>query len=285
MGNGRGPGGKRRSPHRLGRLGEDVVPLVRDALTEPDREPAARAVLGRFRWLSSLLQEPLLRSTETAARTLPEEAPQEHQLDLLRIVIEGRTASGGGPLQVSDLISGCRFVGATSAAVRDCLDAEFWAYVFSGLSGEVPGSANAVLDAIAKAGLHSPGRLTHGWSGLPQARNLLARLRLPWPQPFLAPRCETPIDHYLAMLDALFEAPSEYDYLAGHLLGLCRSFLTDHPALIWETLAICCSRGEGFAAGYLAGATGDGGFDFCMQYCGLRICLCVARSLPWSNRC
>ena len=46
------------------------------------------------------------------------------------------------------------------------------------------------------------------------------------------------------MLDALFEAPSEYDYLAGHLLGLCRSFLTDHPALIWETLAICCSRGE-----------------------------------------
>ena len=254
------PAGSAEAVVGLAALGEDVVPLVRAALTERGREPAARAALARFRWLKAFLQEPLLRSAETAARTIPDQAPEERQLDLLRVVIEARAACGGDPLQVSDTVPSCRFVAATSARVRDAVDAERWAYVFSGLSFSelsAAGPDGALLGIMAESELSSPARLTRGWSELSQARNLLARLRLPWPQINLAPRCETPIEHYLAMVDGLLDSPPEYNGFAGYLLGRCRPVLTDHPSLIWETVAICCSRAQGFMAGYLVGATGD----------------------------
>jgi hypothetical protein len=239
----------------LAALGEDVVPLVRDALTG-DRQPAARAALERFRWLRSLLREPLIRSTETAARTLPEDASEARQLDLLRVVIEARTGAGGGPLAVSDSIPSLRFVHATSPSVRDAVDAEGWAYLFSGLPDEASDSLGAVLEPSATTELRSLGRLTRGWSELPQARNHHARPRLPWPQRMLAPRCDTEVDRYLAMLDGLLGVPPERDYLAGRVLGQCGPVLAEHPALIWETLAVCRVRERDFVAGYLAGATG-----------------------------
>ncbi|MFC1435439.1 hypothetical protein ACEZDB_32840 [Streptacidiphilus sp. N1-3] len=242
----------------LAALGEDVVPLVREALADPDRRLAARAALERFQWLRALLREPLIRSTDTAARTLPEEAPEEHQLDLLRIVIEARAAAGGGPLPVSNSIPSRRFVDATSDPVREALDAEDWAYRFSGLPDEASDSVAAALGPVGAVELRPPGRAARGWSELAQARNQLARLRLPWPQQILAPRCDTPVEHCLAMLDGLLGVPEECDYLAGRVLARSGAVLADHPELVWETLAVCRIRGQDFVAGYLAGAGGGG---------------------------
>ena len=55
---------------------------------------------------------------------------------------------------------------------------------------------------------------------------------------------------------SLLELPPQYSHHAGFLLGRCRPLLDEHPALIWETLAVCWSKGGGFVRGYLAGATG-----------------------------
>ncbi|MEU6025126.1 hypothetical protein [Micromonospora sp. NPDC047134] len=243
----------------LAALGEDVLPLLADAAGDRDRRAAAQQALGRFRWLRALLREPLVRSTEIAARTIPEVAPEAHQLDLLRIVIEARAASGGGALQVSDRIPAHCLVAATSAPVREALAAEYWAYVFCGAADERPEVLWANVRAATEAQPpDSPGR---GWSMLAQARNHLSRPRLPWPQLLLVPRCETPTERYLAMLDGLATAPTERNYLAGYLLGRHRSIVDDDPALLWETLAIGILRGEEFRLGYVAGATGDRIFD------------------------
>lgn len=238
----------------LAALGEDVVPLVRAALADRDRQPAAQAALSRFRWLGALLQEPIVRAAETAARTIPETAPQEHQLDLLRVVIRARAASGAGPLLVSDTIPAFRLVAATSAELRTEVDGEYWAYLFSGLAADGDDALDA---ALLPASAVDPGRLTRGWSAISRAGNLLARPRLPWLREDLGPRPRTPVEHYLTMLDEVQTAPPEYGYHAGFLLGRCRPLLTEHPALAWETLAVCCYRGEDFMRGYVAGATGE----------------------------
>jgi hypothetical protein len=237
----------------LAALGDDVVPVIRAALADRSRQPAARAVLSQFRWLSTLLGGPIARASGTAARTIPEEAPQERQLDLLRILIEGGAAAGAGPLLVSDTIPAYRYVAAASPAIRAELDAEYWAYLFSGLAGAVDDDLDAALMPGTEA---DPSRLIRGWSQLSRARNLLARPRLPWPQEDLSPRPRTPVERYLMMLDELLETPPEYSHHAGFLLGRCRALLAEHPALIWETLAVCWSKGGAFVRGYLAGATG-----------------------------
>jgi hypothetical protein len=237
----------------LAALGEDGISLIRTALADRNRQPAAQAALGRFQWLSALLQEPVLRSAETAARTIPAQAPQEHQVDLLRVLMKARAACGVGPFMVSDTLPSYRYAAATSPDLRARLDAEYWAYAFSGLSG----GDDTLDEALTSVSEADPGRLIRGWSQISRARNLMARPRLPWPQAGLSPRCETPVEQYLAMLDQVVESPPDYGYHAGFLLGRCRPLLDDYPALIWETLAICCSRGGEFLRGYLVGATGD----------------------------
>ncbi|MFY1634960.1 hypothetical protein ACN27F_17085 [Solwaraspora sp. WMMB335] len=241
----------------LAALGEDVVPLLRGALTDWDRQPAARVAVNLFRWLRSLVREPILLSAEIAARTLPAAAPEDHQLDLLRLVIEARTTAGGGPLAVSDTVPTHRLVDAASDPVRDALAAEHWAYVFSGLTDDRPDAVWAAVEAGSGDGSpEAHDSLSRGWPLLALARNQFSRLRLPWPQPILVPRAATPTDRYLAMLDTLLSAPVEQDHLAGYLLGRGRSFVDANPMLFWETLAACLLRGEEFRKGYFAGATG-----------------------------
>ena len=257
---GEDPAGSAEALVGLAALGHDVVPLVRAAQADPARRAAAREALERFRWLRALLREPLIRLTETAARTLPDGIGEQRQLDLLRIVIAGRAAAGGDPLPVSDAVPALRYVEAACDPVRDALDAEGWVYLFSGLTGG-PGDPIGALLGPPDAGLpRGIGRLARGWPQLPQARNHLTRLRLPWPQLVLGPRCDTPVERYLAMLDGLLLSPPGRDYPAGRLLGRCTPALTEHPELIWETLAVCCLRGQDFVKGYLAGATGDRAF-------------------------
>ncbi|MGC5031071.1 NACHT domain-containing protein [Micromonospora sp. DT229] len=256
---GTNPAGRADALIGLAALGEDVLPLLTEAVG--DRQAAAQQALSRFGWLRALLREPLVRSTEIAARTIPEVAPETHQLDLLRIVIEARTASGGGALQVSDRIPAHCLVAATSAQVREALAAEYWAYVFSGSTDERPEVLWANLRAATEAQRDWADPLGGGWSMLSRARNHLSRRRLPWPQMILAPRCDTPTERYLAMLDGIATAPSERNYLAGYLLGRHRSMVDDNPALLWETLAIGLLRGEEFRLGYFAGANGDRVFD------------------------
>jgi hypothetical protein len=234
----------------LAALGEDVVPLVRAALTEPASRPAARDAVVRFQWLGELMREPLVRSAEVAARTIPDDVPEDHQLDLLRIVIEARAAVGGGPLRVADSVPAHRYVDATSEAVRDAVEAEHWAYVFSGFADD-----GLELEVLANS---DPARLARAWSAIPAARNLDVRQRLPWSRQVLEPRRSTSVDHYLAMLDGVLTAPDELDRLAGVVLGSCTPLLADHPDLVWETLAVCCLRGPVFRTGFLAGAAGTG---------------------------
>jgi hypothetical protein len=242
----------------LAALGEDVIPLLRTALSDPGRQAAAQAALARLRWLGASLREPVARVAEAAARTVPVQAPPEHQADLLRVVIRALAASGAGPLMVSDTIPAYRYVAATVPDLRASLDAEYWAYAFSGLAAEA-GTVDAALQPATAA---DPHRLIRGWSRLSRAGNILAGPRLPWPQAILAPRCDTPVEQYLAMLDQAAASPPELGYHAGFLLGTCRPLLDDQPALIWETLALCCSRGGEFLRGYLMGATGDRALQF-----------------------
>ena len=237
----------------LAALGEDVIPLLRAALADPGRQAAAQAALARLQWLGALLREPVARAAEAAARTIPAQAPPEHQADLLQVVIRALAAGGAGPLMVSDTIPAYRYVAATTPDLRASLDAEYWAYAFSGLAAE----AGTVDVALQLATAADPHRLIRGWSRLSRAENIAAGPRLPWPQPILAPRCDTSVEQYLAMLDQAAASPPELGYHAGLLLGTCWPLLDDQPALIWETLALCCSRGGEFLRGYLTGATGD----------------------------
>ncbi|SHN36212.1 serine protease [Actinacidiphila paucisporea] len=251
------PAGRAEGLVGLAALGQDVVPLVHGALADGQGRPAARAALDRFRWLRALLREPVVRSTQTAARTLPTAASAERRLDLLRIVIEARAAAGGGPLAVSDTIPALRFVGTAAPDVRDGVDAEEWAFLFSGLAEQALDEAGAGVDAQAVVDLRAPGRVARGWAEAARARNHRARPRLWWPQRILAPRCDTPVERYLAVIDGLVTAPPECDRLAGHVLARCGPVLDAEPGLVWETLALCHLRGNTFTAAYLVSATGE----------------------------
>ncbi|MFE0677065.1 hypothetical protein [Streptomyces sp. NPDC058867] len=239
----------------LAALGEDVVPLIRDALADPARRPTALGALSRFRWLQDLLREPLVGSAAVAARTIPGHAPEDHQVDLLRIAIDGRIAGGGEPLPVSDRIAAYRYVDATTERVRDAVEAEYWSHTFSGLAPETltgtgTGTGSRTVLGVSFPG---PGGLPRGWSGLPVPRNESVRHRLTWPRAVLTQPAETPVQRYLAALDRLLTAPDELGQLAGHVLGRYTRLLDDHRELLWETLAVCCLRDRTFRSGFLSG--------------------------------
>jgi hypothetical protein len=251
------PAGSAEALVGLAALGENVIPLLREALTQSARrQAAARAALARFGWLRALLQEPLVRATEAAARTIPEKAPEQHQLDLLRIALEARMASGGSPLEVSDKIPQCRYVAAATPAVRDSLEAEYWSYVFSGTTDDGRHEGAAAFGAIGNQITRPLDCLIRSWSLLSEARNHRAARRLSWPQVILAPRADTPVERYLAMLDGMTSVPKEYHFIAGCVLGRCRPFLEEHPALTWETLALCWRHGDAFSKGYRSAPAG-----------------------------
>jgi hypothetical protein len=233
----------------LAALGEDILPLLHACLTQRERQPAVHAALARFGWLRALLREPLLRTTEAAVRTIPEGAPEHHQLDLLRVALAARMASGGAPLPVSDRIPEYRYVAASTPAIRDALEAEYWSHLFSGTAGDSR-HQGAPIGLVVDRVTRPLDCLIRSWSRLPEARNHLAARRFPWPQPILAPRADSPVEHYLAMLDAMIGVPREYHCVAGYVLGRCRPFLEEHPSLSWETLAVCWNHGEEFLRGY-----------------------------------
>ena len=240
----------------LAALGEDVIPFLRTALTQADRQVAARAAIARFGWLRSLLQEPLVRISEAAARTIPEEAQEQHQLDLLRIAIEALMTCGGPPLKVSDEIPEFRYVAAATPEVRDSVQAEFWSYLFSGATDDGRREGAAAFGAIGKLITQPSDRLLRSWSLLCEARNRRAVHRLAWPQAILAPHANTPVERYLAMLDSMASAPKEYHLIAGYVLGRCRPFLEEYPDMTWETLALAWRHGGAFSRGYRSAPAG-----------------------------
>ncbi len=234
----------------LAALGEDVLPLLSAAFAKVESQPAAHAALAHFSWLRAFLREPLLRATEGAVRTIPDNIPEQCQLDLLEIALSAHMSCGGGPLPISDKIPAYRVVSATTPAARATLDAEYWSYLFSGIMGE-GGSGLAHFASVFTQVSLAPDDILHSWSLLPNAQNHLAARRLPWSQPSLLPRADTRRDRFLAMLDAMNRAPREFHSIAGYLLGRCWPVVEEHPSLIWETLAICCSQGEEFLRGFL----------------------------------
>ena len=251
---GNNPNGSAEALVGLVAMGEDALPLLRAALAQPAHQAAARAAFAHFCWLRALLQEPLVRATEAAARTIPEAASEEHQLDLLRITLDARMVSGGSPLPVSDNIPEWRYIDATTPAVSSLLEAEYWSYLFSGVAGK--GDSAPKFGSICERIMHPADRLIHAWSLFSKAHNLQAARRLPWPQAFLAPRSDTPVEQYLAMLDSMASVPKEYHFAAGYVLGRCRPFLDQHPDLTWETLALCRRHGDAFSMGYFSAAVG-----------------------------
>ena len=251
----RNPAGGAEALVALAALGEDVLPLLQTDLAQVERQPAAQAALARFSWLRAMLREPLLRATEVAVRTIPAGAPEQHQLDLLRVALTVRMVSGGSPLPVSDRIPEYRYVAASTPALRDALEAEYWSHLFSGTVGD-GGPESALFASFAGRVTWPVDCLIRSWSLLPEARNHLAARRLPWPQPILAPRLDSAADRYLAMLDEMTCVPQEYLRVAGHVLGRCRPFLDKHPTLAWETLAVCWGLGEEFLKGFRHAALG-----------------------------
>jgi len=105
-------------------LGEDILPLLRAGLGRTDREPAAKAALTRFGWLRAALREPVLQTAEAALRSLPEEAPEQCQLDLLRIVLRTRIEVGGAPLPVSSDIPEFNYLNTETASTSGAVGAE-----------------------------------------------------------------------------------------------------------------------------------------------------------------
>ncbi len=237
----------------LAALGEDIIPLLQAAQAQADRLPAVQAVFARFGWLRVLLGEPLSRTTEDALRTLPEGIPEYHQLDLLKVALATRSANGGTPLLVSDTIPEHRFVVASTPAVRDALEAEYWAVAFSGTDSKdgVP-----PFESVADQVTRPLDRLLHSWSLLPSALNHRATDRLQWPQPILATRSDSPVERYLAMLDAMISVPREYHSAAGYVLGRCRPVIDEYPDLACETLAVCWNHGWEFSREYRRAARG-----------------------------
>lgn len=244
-------------------LGEDVHPLLKEASTLPELQPAVHCAFTRFAWLKTLLSEPLVQTVELALRTIPEEAPEQHQLDLLRAALAAAAASGGSSVEVSDRIPERRFVAADSPDVRNALEAEYWSYLCSNAGNGWDGVAfSSVADRVTS----SVECLVHSWALLPEARNHMAARGLSWPQPILAPRSDSLIDRYLAMLDQMLSVPRKRQYIAGYVLGACRKIVLENPSLTWETLAVCWNQGEEFRKGYLYAFQNCGGQQTTSMY-------------------
>lgn len=233
----------------LAALGEDVVPILRESLADPDHQNVAQTAFERFSRLRFLLAGPIVRTSEITLRTIPEGIPEQHQLDLLRIALDAHIACGGAALQVGTDWPEYNFISAKSPAIKASLDAEFWAYVFSGALGDgrEKGISASVMGSLATSQNDS---LLEAWSQIPYAVNRTAQHHLAWPQPILAPRPTSPVESYLAMLDAMQGVPPEYHSIAGHVLAQCRSIFDKNPLLLLETLSICEWHGEAFTRGY-----------------------------------
>lgn len=233
----------------LAALGEDVIPILRESLTNPDRQNVAQTALERFSRLRFPLAGPLVRTSEIALRTIPEGIPEQHQLDLLRTALDAHIACGGAALEVGTNWPEYNFISTELPETKASLDAEFWAYLFSGAVGDgrKKGIPTSVISSFANSRSDS---LLQAWSQIPYAINRTAHHHLAWPQPILALRPTSSIESYLAMLDAMEGVPPEYHSVAGHVLAQCRSLLDTNPFLLWETLSICERHGEAFTRGY-----------------------------------
>jgi hypothetical protein len=234
----------------LAALGQDVVPALRTALAQPGRQGPGRAAIERFARLRSFLREPLVRTFEAVPRTIPEDAPEARQLDLLGIAQDNLLASGGAPLKVSDKIPECRFVDAKAPDVRAALDAEYWSYLFAGTECESCHKGAPRIGQIGTVLCRPLDRLIHSWSLLYKARNHDAARRLSWPQAVLPPRPGSNVEWYLAMLDSMTSVPKEFQFFAGCVLRRCLPFVDDHPDLLWETIALTWSQEESFRNGF-----------------------------------
>lgn len=230
-------------------LGEDVIPILRESLADPDRQNVAQTALERFSRLGFLLAGPLVRTSEITLRTIPEGIPEQHQLDLLRIVLDAHIACGGAAQEIGTDWPEYNFISTKSPEIKASLDAEFWAYVFSGALGDgrEKGIPAAVIGSLITSQSDS---LLQAWPQITYAVNRTAQHHFAWPQPILAPRPTSPIECYLAMLDAMESVPPAYHSVAGHVLAQCRSMLDTNPLLVWETLSICERHGEAFTRGY-----------------------------------
>lgn len=233
----------------LAALGEDVIPVLRESLVDPVRQTAAQTALERFSRLRFLLSGPLVRTSEITLRTIPEGIPEQHQLDLLRIAIDAHIACGGAALEVSTDWPEYNFISTKSPETKASLDAEFWAYLFSGALGDgrEKGISASVIGSLATSRSDC---LLQAWSQIPYAVNRTAKHHLAWSQPILAPRPISSAECYLAMLDAMEGVPPEYHAVAGHVLAQCRSILDTNPSLLWETISLCERHGEVFTRGY-----------------------------------
>lgn len=240
----------------LAALGVDVVPLLRAELARHDDQSAAVVVLSRFDWLRASLREPLLRVGEAAARTIPPQATEQQQLDLLRIVIGTRLAVGGSPLPVSDRIPEYSYVSCAERDVRSAVASEYWSWLLSGSGG--PGTDSAPRGSPTSPTDWPFQELVDAWSEAPWARNHWAARRLRWSQPLLPPRADTPAERYLAMLEGMRNLPAEQHGMAGCVLGRCLPLLDQYPSLAWETLAVCWELGQEFQRAFLtAGLASD----------------------------
>jgi hypothetical protein len=233
----------------LAALGEDIIPILRESLVDSVRQTVAQIALERFSQLRFLLAGPLIRTSEIILRTIPEGIPEQHQLDLLRIALDTHIACGGAALEVGTDWPEYNFISTKSPETKASLDAEFWAYVFSGAlgNGREKGILASVIGSLATS---RSDFLLQAWSQIPYAVNRTAQHHLAWPQPILAPRPSSPTECYLAMLDAMEGVPPEYHSVAGHVLAQCRSILDANPSLLWETISLCERHGEAFTRGY-----------------------------------
>jgi hypothetical protein len=233
----------------LAALGEDVIPILRESLADSDRQNIAKIALERFNRLRFLLASPLVRTSEIALRTIPEGIPEQHQLDLLRIALDSHIACGGAALKIGTDWPECNFISTKSPETKASMDAEFWAYVFSGALGDWR-EKDICASLIGSLTTGRSDCLLQAWSQIPYAVNRTAQHHLAWPQPILATRPSSPAEYYLAMLDAMEGIPPEYYSVAGHVLAQCRSILNKDLFLLWETLSICERHGEAFTRGY-----------------------------------
>lgn len=222
----------------LAALGEDVIPILRESLNNPKHQKVARNILNVFSRLRFFIRGPLRQTSEIALRTIPEDITEQHQFDLLRIVLETHISNGGRALRVGTDWPEYNFISIKSPEIKAALDAEFWAYVLSGASGDdnkkdlfatvIGAHANSRVDSLLQAWY----KISHSIIGTSPSHPA-------WSQPVLAPRPESPVESYLALLDAMEGIPTEYHTLAGYVLAQCRSILDKNPFLVLETLAIC----------------------------------------------
>lgn len=234
----------------LAALGENVVPMLGEALESDAHKPSALAALQRFDWLRRSLEEPLLRSAEVLRQTVPDDIPELHQLDLLYIALDSQLGAGSPPAPVAAGIPAFRLIAAQTPAAEAALDAEYWAYLFSGLADDQHTGSAAAVHAIDHLMRVPMDRLLDTWMLVPSASNHGALRRLFWPLRLLAPRADDEADKYLQLLDTLEAAPMPLLSLAGHLLRRFQPLLERHPDLRCETLILMWARGDALWSGY-----------------------------------